>query len=470
MTTARRLLWFLTVALFLRVEAFGASALGEIGACGPKLLRVRLDEFVDEPSFRKLKFQLLDAMRATIPTTPTDIAIVDAFGGVTLTLGPNDNLAEGQFVALLDENDRLLDIKPVLLAPEMLQFDRLTPTRIQATFLCVVNPATAKVTVTRNKKDAGITATLDDGSTGRIVKLITSAPLMNEDKVEVTADLTTGGAATVEGKVDFEAPKDLESSTFYVGGKIEAAENSKPKILIDFKYDGHQFPVGNSTRWSHGPSILIDAATQDSDGEGKATIGYGLRRRGYRTTSGADGKPGTPDDRFILTRLDITPSFEADDGLNTRNLIADIQYQALFPGSKWSFKPAIGIEGGTNLAIKTKLEEFSDYNILRPTVDLYLARTFKGIGGLKEISFSIDTQSRYLLEDEPDVEPLPKSEQTDDETTKTIAADGFKFYGKASLTFGLTENYSIALEYEVGEQPPLYGENNKGSLSVVYSF
>ena len=81
-----------------------------------------------------------------------------------------------------------------------------------------------------------------------------------------------------------------------------------------------------------------------------------------------------------------------------------------------------------------------------------------------------DLPGRYLIEDEPSVVPLPTNEQTDDTTTKNVAADGFGFYAKAALTFGFTETFGIALEYEFGERPPLYGENNKGGVSVVYSF
>jgi hypothetical protein len=465
----RRLLMLIVLAL-ASLNVLAATTLGEIGACGPKLLRVRLSEFLSETDFRKLRFQLLDAMRTQIPATPTDIDVEGAFGGVTLTLDANASLEEGQFVALLDENNKLLDIKPVLIAPEMLQFDPLTPREIKATFLCLVKPGTAHIVVTRNKRDTEISATVAPDSTGRVVRVIATAPLIHKDKVKVTAELTTGGVATLAGEVDFEAPKDIESSTIYVGGKVEVAEASKPKLLIDLKYDGHSFPLRNSTQWSHGPAILVDAATQDADGEGTASIGYGFRRMDYRTLVGQDGKSDTADDKFILMRTDITPTFEADDGLNSRNLIVDIEHQWQFPGTKWSFKPGIGIEGGTNLALKTKLEEFSDYRVLRPTVDLYVARKFKGIGAFKEISFSVDTQSRYLLEDEPDVELLPRSEQTDDTKTKTVGANGLKLYGKAALTFGLTEAFAIALDYEVGERPPLFGENNKAGISIVFAF
>lgn len=36
--------------------------------------------------------------------------------------------------------------------------------------------------------------------------------------------------------------------------------------------------------------------------------------------------------------------------------------------------------------------------------------------------------------------------------------------------FSFTENLGISLEYERGERPPLYGDNNKGGIALVYAF
>jgi hypothetical protein len=463
----RALLFFALIAMG-GVSAFAADppTLGDLSLCGKTLkANIEADPLPPLADFDRWKFYLVDSSNRT----PLDAKAVEDFGkttnpedlivsGVILTL-PNPIAAEDSFLEFRQDS-LLVDMQRIPIKSDSVVFSASRRSQITVTFPCEVEQV--KVEVKRDGETLPTTSQFLRESNKRVLNIALTQALVNEDTVTITGQTAAGDTVTVEKEIEAEAPADIDSAVVYVGGKLEVAEDSKPKILIDLKYDKKLRRIGNSPSWTHGPSLLVDAATQDSDGEGKATLGYGVRWLGYIETP----------KRFILERFDATAALEADDGLNTRNLIADISYQLQFPGEKWNFKPAIGLEGGTNLAIKTKLEEFSDYNMLRPTVDLVLSREFKDFkfAGLKSVTFSIDTQSRYLLEDEPDVEPLPKSEQTDDETTKTIAADGFKFYGKASLTFGLTENYSIALEYEVGEQPPLYGENNKGSLSVVYSF
>jgi hypothetical protein len=457
-----------TISLFLMV--FGVTAWAD----PPKLDTIRnvcgaieagLNPIQPPVEFSQLSFELLAPDGASVNVTVSAIVGGGDVEAAKLLLPAGLVIEKGYFV-VMKKGTAILDIKPVPVTSDILLFDVRRRSEFGVTFLCDVDPNTVKVEVKRDGNAvSGLTEKILEGSSASVMTLRLNKTLRHEDAVTVTATAQSGAVTTVEGEVDFAAPADIDAATIHVGGAVKVSEGSKPVVLVDLKYDGIKRPIGNSIRWNSGPSLLVDAQTQDSDGEGKATIGYGFRYLDYI------GSPKFGDAmRFVLTRLDIVPEFEADDGLNTRNVLLDTRQQWQFAGSKWNARPAIGIELGTNLAQKTKLEEFSGYSMLRPTFDFFLARKFKGVGMFKEISFSIDTQSRYLLDEEPDVEPLPRAEQTADTKTKTVANDGFKFYGKASLTFGLTENFGIAFEYETGEQPPLYGENNKGSVSIVYAF
>jgi hypothetical protein len=441
--------------------------LGTIVVCG-STMRADVEPALPLAEFPTFEFVLVDPHGVHVPIDVTPrTAGGDVFLGANLRTNPARTITEGFFLELLRANT-ILDVKPVPVSSSSVKFRRERPGEITATFPCSVDPLSVKVAV----GDREVPATVDQqASSKRVMTLRLTTPLEHEDSVEITAKSLDGGdLVSVKGDVDFEAPEDIESAVIYVGGKVELDEGSKPNVLVDLKYDGALHPIGHSISWFHGPSLLVDAATQDDDGESSATAGWRFRHLRYFVTRGKDAAPGTADDRFVLTRLDVTPEIELGDGLDSRNLIADLDYEWQFAGAKWDFRPAVGLESGTNLALKTKLESFSDYRIVRPTVDLYLARDFEGIAGTKAIKFSISVQSRYLLEREPDVEPLPRAQQTDDEKTFTrFFEDGFKMYGKASLTFGLTENFSIALEYERGERPPLYGDNNKGGISIVFS-
>lgn len=431
--------------------------------CG--VVRAEITPIQTTAKFANLTFELLDPTGTPVAITSTPI---DAGGGFVqgATLTPASAVVGKGFHVVLREGVTIRTIKPVAATTDVIFLDRARRYDLEVTFPCAVDTSKLAVTVTRDDKPVpGLVATVvPNRSTDTIATVRLNKPLIHKDTVTVVAP-SGAGTVTVEKEVDFEAPADIEAATVYVGGKLELAEGSKPKVLVDLKYDTSRRRLANSIRWTHGPSVLVDAATQDSDGEGTATAGYTFRLLSYQARRDGDGGR-----RFTIGQTDFTPKFEADDGLNSRNIIADIRHQWHFAGNPWNVKPAFGLEGGTNLALKTNLEEFSDYNILRPTFDFYVGRTFEGRGGLKSIGVSLDTQSRFLVEEEPDVEPLPKSAQTADAKTETIGADGFKFYGKASLTFGFTEVFGISLDYEYGERPPLYGDNNKGGVSLVFSF
>lgn len=460
----------LAVIALSAYDAMADTSLKTAAGCGTAAVDARLAKSVNDADFKTLKFRLVDAHLQEIATTVTPIDLGGGvFAGAHL-VPASGSVDETDFVEVTDLNANVLDIKQMTLASGTITFSPSRRSIIDVTFPCA---AMGPLTVKRNDTLVnGVNGALN--ARGRAATLHLPNLLRNKDKIVVEADAVGGGTARAEATVKFDKPSDIDSAVFYASGKLEADQGTKPKVLVDFKLDQRLFPVQHSIAWTHGPTVLVNASTHDSDGEGTATLSYGVRRFADQTTPGPDHLLGTEDDRIIVTQLDAAPTLEFDDGLNTRNAIADMRYQWQFPGTAWDLRPAIGFEGGRNLSIKTKLASFDHYHIARPRFELNLARKWKPTRAfldIEKVTLSLDTQTRYLIDGEPDTVPLPRSQRTaDSKTTTRLFRHGVKSYGKLSLSFDFPGNIGIAFQYERGERPPLYGDNKKGSAAVVIAF
>ena len=461
---------FLTIAVMVTsdLHADDPPQIRRILPCGT-IITIEIKKPLPPADFAHLGFELRDGNWNAVSTTLRPIDAGGIISGATLTL--TLPLPSTSLFAVLQKDGIVVDTEPVPQATDLLHFDPFNPRKLEATFRCEVDPKTIKVNITREKKEKEVSL-LDKVGTNIVVMLHLGDVLRHEDQVKVTAMALNGGSLTVTKEVPFPKPEDQENALLYASGKLELAEDSKPNVLVDFKLDLRTFSIRDSIEWFHGPAVLVDAATQDEEGAGTATLGYGVRKLGFFVLKGADNATPTNDDRFILTQLDLAALLELDSGLNNRSFVTDARYQLQFPGLPWDLRPSIGVELGKNLS-RPKSDDFEGYEILRPTLDLYVGREWEieGVQVVKAITFSIDVQSRFLFESEPDTVKLPPSQRTEDMTTKLQPFDnGGKAYGKATLKFDFSEHVGIALEYERGERPPLYGNENKGGIAVVYAF
>lgn len=310
--------------------------------------------------------------------------------------------------------------------------------------------------------------------------------LLHGDDVSVSTVLQ-GTSRKVMSTAKFNAakPKDKASSTVFLAMNAEAGKGQDFAVGLDLKIsdpflvklrEGGSLDKGFYS-WTLGPVMEAEISSTDKNDTNRFSYFLNWRRLGLRTPS---------DKRWISTVIDVGPKLEFDTGFNNRNAVAAFTTDFVLLGADlkcpfgskdnkdcWiAFRPTVGAEAGTNFGIEGDHPDIEDYSIARGVGGFYFSWTRKfQESNLNAISFSIDGRARYLFEEEGDFEDNPGGRMNPDGSTATlIKNDGLKAFGKATLSFAISENFAIVAEYSRGERPPVFKDEDKVKASFAFAF
>lgn len=424
---------------------------------------------------------------------PTDPDYFDRFL-IVLTTGKDFSLSETYSLIILSLEDASSRVKPGLVPVDklggMLTVTPLRPDRINVVFFgpdVRMSTDTKDISVQVKRKDSVRELVLARppetvGTQNLVLYINPLTPLQHGDVLMVTTMLEGGKGQVVSTKeIKFPKPKDKASSLVFLSMAGESGKGQDPVVSLDLKVaNPYLIPLGKEkgsletrlSSWTFGPVVEAEISSTDKNNTNRFSNALNFERlvvnlpkqRGYA--------------------IDLAPKIEFETGFSNRNAIASAQGELIFLGADWRcpgsnnkdcwivFRPALGAEAGTNFGLEGDHEGLEDYSITRAVGGFYFSWTRKSQRvDLNSISFSVDGRARYLFNEEADFEPNPGGKKNPDGSTASlVGGDGWKPYGKAALSFAISENYAISLEYSRGERPPLFKDEDKVKLTFAFAF
>lgn len=405
------------------------------------------------------------------------------------------------------------------------EFDKIIPNQITVINDNVLDD-NANYTVTvkhKGKKDKNVPIVKDpilndprlNAPESKFLKrttLVLDTRLKNDDIVVVK---TTDSVGEISGtkKISASHPKSSKDAINYFSLSLEKDDNRDQKSIFSFnyKYDNSK----NKARYAKGnwskitPVVDIDYDNSDKNTKQKANVKLQWSKydiKSYRTQVDNKKEDANGKYPFYQRFYNIGIGLEFEDDLKNKNIVTSFNITnnfLNFTKKKWPtnekgcnlknknyskiknddckkeyntgvhiFNPLVGIELGRNFGLGNNIinaNEVLDYDIARLVLDLnytykhnmYTTNLFDSI------SFSVSNKMHYIFSDEVHVRSVMVEDEKKD---KGFLEDGFREFWKVELLFGFSDRVGLSLKHENGQVPQFFKDEDKVSLSLVYSY
>jgi hypothetical protein len=329
-----------------------------------------------------------------------------------------------------------------------------------------------RITVTRNKKPIIFNKNkfkiIQNGN--KNISVILSRRLRNKDSVTIE---THDALGVIVGKATFiySHPKSSEDALTYLSFSFDRDDNrdQQYQFAFKFKYDkSKDLARFNPDKFGKpSPVIDIDLNNKDKDAKQKATIK--LLWSMYKSP-------------LVNTKRNYNKQhyhsfgtgFEFEDNLKNNNFVTSYTFNKKNAQSNM-YNASIGIDFGKNLRLTSKVDPtggLDGYNISRFVLGLgyiYVKDDFNN-PFFNSFTFSLSNKIRYLFSDEVHVKTIKGNDDDIEDMDEYYLDSGLREFWEAEALFGISDRVGVTLKYENGKAPQFYRDEDKISLSLVYSY
>jgi len=321
--------------------------------------------------------------------------------------------------------------------------------------------------------------------------LILDTRLKNNDVVVVkTRDKV--GEISGSQKISVSHPKSSKDAINYFSLSLERNDNRDQKSIFSFnyKYDNSQ----NKARFAKGkwtePTPVVDISYDNSETNTKQNANVKLQWSKYHFTI------HTKKDKNGIYKIGQTfhnlgAGLELEDNFKNRNIVfsylgtkkflkfgkvkesvGDENKKPEITPSIHTSNPKLGIQLGRNFGLAGNIinaNEVLDYEIARLVLDLNYSykRDVNWFDIFNSFSFNVSNKMHYLFSDEVHIRTVIID---DKDKQKGFLEKGLKEFWEVELLFGLSDRLGLSLKHENGQVPQFFKDEDKISLSLVYSY